>query len=148
MILFQYTVYSKEKSDSKGKKSSQFIRILNFIRTQAAVWSVKLKSCCSKPKNRKKAGEKILNGFHPLQFRLSKFYSISNWVIFWSINTEFMIEVYYYWRGGNTFPDHGTEPNFTELLQRIAKQTLIAQQKKLGQILKRVCNSCPLTFNE
>lgn len=41
MILFQYTVYIKEKSDGKGKKSSQFKRTLNFIRTQVAVQSSK-----------------------------------------------------------------------------------------------------------
>lgn len=146
MILFQYTVHSKEKSDGKGKKSSQFITTLNFIGTQVAVQSAKwkLKSCCSKPKDRKTAGEKNLNDFHPLQFRLMKFYSISKWEIFWSINTEFMIETYYYWRWRNTIPDHGIEPYFTGLLQRVTKQTLIPQQKKLGQILKRVYNSCTL----
>lgn len=41
-----------------------------------------------------------------------------------------MIEAYYYRRGGNTFPDHSIELNFTELLQRVTKQTFIAQQKK------------------
>lgn len=131
-------------------KSSQFIITLNFIRTHVRLQSVKwkLKSCCSKQKNRKTAGEKNRNGFHPLQFKLIKFYSISNRIIFWSRNTEFMIETYYYWRGGKTCPDHATVLNFTELLQRVRKQTIIARQKKLGQILKRVCNLCTWTFSE
>lgn len=109
----------------------------------------RLKPYSSILRRRKIAGEKFRNGFHPPQFRFIKLYSISNWVIYWSINVKFMNRDVLLLQERKEAPWSWCSNSFNWIIiKRNETQPLIARQMKLGQILNRVCHSCTMTFNE